>query len=251
MCCCDCCCCCLKNEKEVAISGIVLNALAVIFLIWGVADMFWSKNGARALYIVAFVFLILTLLGFIAILILIIVRKEENQKIFNQISKYINIAILVLLILSLLFLIISELIIIIDYAKAENTLNNYYYGANLPTRWWITATIPGLISIILISVLLCAASKLGKIFYDITKNDNPVPNNVANIDSKVNFNINNPPNQMNTQQNPLNQINQMNNQINPINNQINPMNNHVVNNQMNLGPPNMITTNTPNGVYQA
>ena len=56
---------------------------------------------------------------------------------------------------------------------------------------------------------------------------------------------------MNTQQNPLNQINQMNNQINPINNQINPMNNHVVNNQMNLGPPNMITTNTPNGVYQA
>ena len=96
--CCDCCCCCFQSEKQVAISGVVLNALAVIFLIWGVADMVWSRSGARALYIVAFVFLILTLLGLIAILILIIVRKEDNPKIFNQISYALSITIIVLFI---------------------------------------------------------------------------------------------------------------------------------------------------------
>ena len=212
--CCDCCCCCEK-EKEITISGIVINAIVVIFLIWGVADMVWFKKAEKGLYITGFVFLILTLLGFIGILVLIILRKSDNERLLNQISKYISITIVVLVTISLIFLIIGELIILIDYGKIERDLNDYDF--HLATRLWVAAIVPGFISIILISVLICCASRLCKIFYDLTKE---VPD--PKIDTKININ---------------NQIDQTNNQY-PVTNQMNP-----------VGPPYIHTTNPTNGIY--
>ena len=196
--CCDCCCCCCEREKEITISGVVINAIAVIFLIWGVADMAWTKNGAKALYIIGFVFLILTLLGFIGILVLILFRKPDNERQLNQIAKYISITILVLVTISLVFIIIGEFILLIDYGRLESDLNDY--GANLPSRWWVTAIVPGFIAIILTSVLICCASRLCKIFYDLTKGDQ----------TSTNQNINKPTNNL-----PLNNNVAINNQVNP------------------------------------
>ena len=225
--CCDCCCCCCEREKEITISGVVINAIALIFLIWGVADMVWTKKGAKALYIIGFVFLILTLLGFIGILVLILVRKEDNELQLNQIAKYISITIIVLVTISLVFIIIGEFILLIDYGRLESDLDDY--GSDLPSRWWVTAIVPGFIAIILTSVLICCASRLCKKFYDITKvgptSEMKAPNNVTSLGNA---------------QVEISQINQTNNQF-PVTNQINP-----------VGPPNMvITTNPSNGIYPA
>ena len=232
--CCDCCCCCCEKEQEITISGIVINAIAVIFLIWGVADMVWFKKAEKGLYITGFVFLILTLLGFIGILVLIILRKPDNERQFNQIAKYISITILVLVTISLVLIIIGELVLIINYAKEQIDRNDledeYYYFNNdfdIPTRWWVTATVPGFISIILISVLICCASRLCKIFYDLTKNNQN--STIQNINKQTN-NL------------PLN-TNVAINQVNPNPFQSNTQMKPVV-------PPYMNTTNPTNGIYQ-
>lgn len=209
--CCDCCCCCLGKERDISIAGIVLNTLAIAFLIWGLAELVWSKNGARALYIIAFVLLILTLFGFITILILTLVRKDDNALQLNNISKYISITIIALLAVSLVFFIIAEIVTLVDYIDAEDWLNEI--DAHLPTGWWLALIIPGIVDIILISVLLCTASRLSKIFYDMTKPI--VGQNVTQV--------------------PI---------VNPINN-----NPYGLNNQMNPNNPNMITPNTPNGNF--
>lgn len=232
--CCNCCCCCFDEEKPIAISGIVINVIVIGFFIWGIAELVWGTKGAKALYNVSFVFLILTLLGFIGVLILLLLRKDENSRLLNKILMYISIAIIVLLGLGLVFLIIPEIITLKDYIKAEDALDDLGSDAHLPTDWWLALLIPGIINIILISTLLCVSSRLTNIFSENNKkfnqeNQNQNPNGNSYLGQTVQ--IINP---LQTQTNPLQaQTNQIgvNNQItpggNPNMNQGTPANNLV------------------------
>ena len=153
--CCNCCCCCFDEEKPIAISGIVINVIVIGFFIWGIAELVWGTRGARALHILSFVCLIFTLLGFIVVLILLLLRKDENSRLLNKILMYISIAIIVLLGLGLVFLIIPEIITLKDYIKFEDDFGEWIH---VPTDWWLALLIPGIINIIIISTLLCVSS---------------------------------------------------------------------------------------------
>ena len=63
--------CCFNNQKPkcLAGTGIVASFLAFVFLIWGVADLGFKRTGVEAIYIIAFIFVILILLAYIALLI--------------------------------------------------------------------------------------------------------------------------------------------------------------------------------------
>jgi hypothetical protein len=164
-----CCVCCFGScfPKSCAISGIIITAIAFGFLIWGVADMVWPYNsGARPTYIIAFVAVILILLGFIGLLIILFARNPANAQTLNKTGKIISIVILVLGGIAIICLIIAEIILIVKYADAENILDEYSYliDVDLPGRWWVCATVPGIMSIILIPIALKAANALVQIF---------------------------------------------------------------------------------------
>jgi hypothetical protein len=174
-----CCVCCFGSclPKSCAISGIIITAIAFGFLIWGVADMVWPYNsGAKPTYIIAFVAVILILLGFIGLLIILFARNPTDAQTLNKTGKIISIVILVLGGIAIICLIIAEIILIVKYADAENILDEYSYliDVDLPGRWWACATVPGIMSIILIPIALKAANALVQIFskgIDIPLND--------------------------------------------------------------------------------
>ena len=149
--------CCFKkfNSKAINIAAIVINSVAVVLIIWGVAYMVWYSKAAKALYLIPFIFLILTLITFIGTLIIVI------KKIDTKIAKYISIAILILCGLAFIFLFVVEIIIIKDYVEADNLKGDY---GLIPTHRWITAIFPGLISLIVIVHLALCANILFKLF---------------------------------------------------------------------------------------
>lgn len=166
-----CCVCCFGScsPKSCAISGIIITAITFGFLIWGVADMVWPYNsGAKPTYIIAFVAVILILLGFIGLLIILFARNPTNAQTLNKTGKIISIIILVLGGIAIICLIIAEIILIVKYADAENILDDieddYNIDVDIPGRWWACATVPGIMSIILIPIALKAANALVQIF---------------------------------------------------------------------------------------
>ena len=159
-----CCVCCFGSCQPIscAISGLIITAISFGFLIWGVADMVWLNQGARATYIIGFVALILILVGLIGMLIILFVRNSTGNKDLNLIGKVIAIIVLVLGGIALVCLIIAEIILIAKYAELEDDLSDY--NAHIPGRWWACALVPGIMSIILIPIALKAANALLQIF---------------------------------------------------------------------------------------
>ena len=79
-----CCVCCFGSCQPIscAISGLIITAISFGFLIWGIADMFWPYNtGAKPIYIIGFVAVLLILLGFIGILIIFLLEIKHKQTI--------------------------------------------------------------------------------------------------------------------------------------------------------------------------
>ena len=168
-------------------------AISFGFLIWGIADMAWPyKSGARPIYIIGFIAVLLILLGFIGILIILFVRDPPEHKALNLTGKIIAIIILVLGGIALICLIIAEIILIAKYADIENVFNEYNVDAHIPGRYWACALVPGIMSIILVPIALKAANALLQIFskgIDCPLNDyvgsptNPTNNPTININA--------------------------------------------------------------------
>ena len=230
-CCCECCICCFRacSPKSVAITGIILSAISFGFLIWGVADMVWPvSSGAKPTYIIGFVAMLLLLLGFIGILIIILVKNPQNRESLNCVGKIITIVLQVLCYISMITLIIAEIILIAKYADSENFLGGNF---NLPTRWWITALVPGIISILLNTVLLKCTCALYTIFnkgietsieegqnsqhtnkintngqgitLTIPDNTNITINQIPNTNQNIPYNLNQKQNQTESNNNPI------------------------------------------------
>ena len=198
--------CCFNNQqpKCLAGTGIVASFLAFVFLIWGVADLEFKRTGVQAIYIIAFIFVILILLAYIALLIFLIMKKSGSYKKIMNLGRIICLAILVLTCIAFIFLLIAWIILLVDYSKLDSYLKDlrndevdededreqYDWGIyvsgvltdlKIAGHEWGAVVVPGIIGLIALILNGLIANYLYKVFMD---NYNSAPefpvNNIGN-----------------------------------------------------------------------
>jgi len=199
--------CCFNNQqpKCLAGTGIVASFLAFVFLIWGVADLGFKRTGVEAIYIIAFIFVILILLAYIALLIFLIMKKSGSYKKIMNLGRIICLAILVLTCIAFIFLLIAWIILLVDYSKLDSLLKDirngevdedededpedYEWaehvsitsGLKIAGHEWGAVVVPGIIGLIALILNGLIANYLYKVFMD---NYNSAPefpvNNIGN-----------------------------------------------------------------------
>ena len=198
--------CCFNNQqpKCLAGTGIVASFLAFVFLIWGVADLGFKRTGVEAIYIIAFIFVILILLAYIALLIFLSLQKTGSYKKIMNLGRIICLAILVLTCIAFIFLLIAWIILLVDYSKLDSYLKDlrndevdededleqYDWGIyvsgiltdlKIAGHEWGAVVVPGIIGLIALILNGLIANYLYKVFMD---NYNSAPefpvNNIGN-----------------------------------------------------------------------
>ena len=95
--------CCFKNYRPncIALTALVANIIAVAFMIWGLVDLEWdlTRRGRKALYIIAFVILCVTLVLMFVVLLLLNLRSGPNYITCNNIGRIFCLIIIILAIL--------------------------------------------------------------------------------------------------------------------------------------------------------
>ncbi len=160
--------CCFKNFRPncIALTALIANIIAVAFMIWALADLEWSwiiRKGRKALYIIAFVLLCLTLILLIVTFILLNIRKGDNYIALNNTGKIFCLIIAILAILAFIFLFIDEILLIVDYAKMERDLGK---GRQIPNHDWTACILPGLLGLIASVIIALCANILWTIFHE-------------------------------------------------------------------------------------
>lgn len=143
----------------VAAIGMVLSAAAFGLLTWGVAGMEWLNDGAKALYIISYILVILIFIGFIALLILCIVEKTPT---ICTLGKYLTIMLMIFIVISFILLFVAEIILMVKYNDWDDELERV--GSDLPTEDWMTAAFPGWVSLIFLAILFFIAASLYNYF---------------------------------------------------------------------------------------
>ena len=170
--------CCFKDQKPncLAITGIVANVLGICFLIWGIAEIIWPRNGVEAIYDIGFALLCLTLAGFIVIIIFLNINGA-NRTIYN-IGKIICFGIIGAGALAFIFYLVDFIILCKDYADLS-----------APGRYWAAAIIPSLLAFAAIIVMVLIANRLIKEFSDRMNSAPAYPNAVPQTTMTTNPNI--------------------------------------------------------------
>ena len=172
--------CCFKSMRPnvITLIAIISNLIAVAFLIWGLADLLWYRKGRKALYIISFVLLCLTLILLVIIIVFLNLRIGPNFMTIYKVGKIICLLIIGLCILAFIFLLISEILILIDYNDIEDLLGP---GRNISSHDWAAAILPGILGLIASVIVSLCANVLYKIFndniltsFDIYQNNNPM-----------------------------------------------------------------------------
>ena len=179
--------CCFRNlsSKITAITGIGASALSFAFLIWGLADIYFEKKGVHAIYIISFVLVILSMIGFILLLIFLIIK---GTRAINNLGRIICLIILFMCVIAFIFILISWIILIVDYADLNSELKNYYPPSEIPSSEWAAIFVPSLITLIALPVMALAANVLYKEFANrISLNPTPYPVNQNTIPSIPNI----------------------------------------------------------------
>ncbi len=155
--------CCFKNFRPncIAFTAIISNFIAVAFMIWALADLMWLRKARKALYIIAFVALCITLILLIIALILLNIRKGNNYISLNNAGKTICLIIILLAILAFIFLLIDEILLIYDYADLEKDLGP---GRQIPRHDWAACILPGLLGLIASVIISLCCNILFTIF---------------------------------------------------------------------------------------
>ena len=190
--------CCFKNKSEncIALTGLGASIVAFAFMIWGLADLWFDRNGVKAIYIITFIFVCLCLLGFVALFILLNLKKTESYRTFNNVGKIICLVILIMCAIAIIFLFVAFIILIVDYADLEND----FPGQQIPSHDWAAVFVPSLIGLICLVIMALAANILYKVFndkligtpYPVQINQNSMTTS-PNIPQPVIFPINNGP----------------------------------------------------------
>ena len=182
--------CCFNNQqpKFVTATGLAASILAFAFLVWGVADLEFKRDGVKAIYIIAFILVILILLGFIFLFILLSMQKSNSYKTMMNLGKIICLLILCFTGIAFIFLLIAWIILLVDYSKLNSFLKDIRNGeydedidqdyswanplddidteAKIVGHEWGAVIVPGIIGLITLIVIALVANYLYKVFKD-------------------------------------------------------------------------------------
>ena len=160
--------CCFRNCSPncIALTAFICNLITFAFLIWGLCDILFRK-GEKAIYIIGFILMTISLISVIGAFILLNLRNASNYVTFNNIGKILCLVIIVCCLLAFILFLIAEICIIKHYADIENDLEKFLgYDYDIPAHDWCAAIIPGIFALISSIIIALCANILYKIFND-------------------------------------------------------------------------------------
>ena len=193
--------CCFNNQQPncMAFTGLGASFLSFAFLIWGLADLDFKREGVQAIYIISFILVILCMLAFIALLIFLNLRKTQAYQTIMNLGRIICLVILCMCGVAFIFMLVAFIIQIVDYAKLRSFLkgkeDNYdpewanhisydHDDLGLPTgiksHEWAAIFVPSLITLICLVVMALVANILYKVFYDYMNPNTTIVNTTSN-----------------------------------------------------------------------
>ena len=164
--------CCCQNQSIIflANSGIISCLASIAFEIWTFVDIVFERKGVKTAFIIGFIFICVSLVGFIVILILELTKSNENKKTMYTIGKIINIVIIVLINIAGFLVSIPFIIVLYDLAKIQKNIGN------VPIRIWLSVIIPFVIGLATLSMVdICCRALCQKFREEIRKSDIPKP----------------------------------------------------------------------------
>ena len=164
--------CCCQNQSIIflANSGIISCLASIAFEIWTFVDIVFEKKGVKTAFIIGFIFICVSLVGFIVILILELTKSNENKKTMYTIGKIINIVIIVLINIAGFLVSIPFIILLSDLVKIQKNIGN------VPIRIWLSVIIPFIIGLATLSMVdICCRALCQKFREEIRKSDIPKP----------------------------------------------------------------------------
>ena len=177
--------CCCQNQSIIflANSGIISCLASIAFEIWTFVDIVFEKKGVKTAFIIGFIFICVSLVGFIVILILELTKSNENKKTMYTIGKIISIVITVLINIAGLFISIPFIMVLYDLAKIHKNV------AHVPVRIWLSVIIPFAIVLATLTMVdICCHDLRKKFREEIRKSDIPKPDNTINTQLGINQN---------------------------------------------------------------
>ena len=116
--------CCFKDQRPncILITGLIANLVAMGFLIWGLADLWFKRDGVLAIYIIAFVITCICLVGFILLFIFLNLNRSEGFRIFFSVGKIICKVIMIITFVA--FMLIANVL----YSVFEEIIATPYQG---------------------------------------------------------------------------------------------------------------------------
>ena len=191
--------CCFRGlgPKISAITGLGASVLSFAFLIWGLADLWFKRTGVHVLYIITFVLVILALVGFALLFVFLMMT---GQRAINNLGRTICLVIIMICVLAFIFMLISWIILIVNYADLRNDLKDIGSDETIPSHEWAAVFVPSLITLIVLPLMALVANYLYKEFtdrmnlnptpYPVTQNTIPTIPNISQ--PEINLNINGP-----------------------------------------------------------
>ena len=164
--------CCCQNQSIIflANSGIISCLASIAFEIWTFVDTVFERKGAKTAFIIGFILICVSLVGFIVILILELTKSNENKKTMYTIGKIINIVIIVLINIAGFLVSIPFIILLSDLVKIQKNIGN------VPIRIWLSVIIPFIIGLATLSMVdICCRALCQKFREEIRKSDIPKP----------------------------------------------------------------------------
>ena len=164
--------CCCQNQSIIflANSGIISCLASIAFEIWTFVDTVFERKGAKTAFIIGFILICVSLVGFIVILILELTKSNENKKTMYTIGKIISIVITVLINIAGLFISVPFIVVLYDLAKIHKNV------AHVPVRIWLSVIIPFAIVLATLTMVdICCHDLRKKFTEEIRKSDIPKP----------------------------------------------------------------------------
>ena len=164
--------CCCQNQSIIflANSGIISCLASIAFEIWTFVDTVFERKGAKTAFIIGFILICVSLVGFIVILILELTKSNENKKTMYTIGKIISIVITVLINIAGLFISIPFIVVLYDLAKIHKNV------AHVPVRIWLSIITPFAIVLATLTMVdICCHDLRKKFTEEIRKSDIPKP----------------------------------------------------------------------------
>ena len=151
-----------QQPNCMALTGLAASIVAFAFMIWGLADLWFDRKGVKAIYIIAFILVCISLVAFIIILIFLNLRKTESYRTINNVGRIFCLIILIMCFVAFIFLLVAFIILIVDYADVEKEIPGQFF----PSHEWAAVFVPSILGLICLVIMALAANILYKVFYD-------------------------------------------------------------------------------------